>query len=148
LHAALLKPLADIGLYHPMLARIGTAATLAAVYLWFARGGLEISEAVVLSLVAAYLLLPDQSDNRILQIALPMLYVIRLTPWRMAWLWAASFVAAAALVVQLDGKLEDPLGSVFGEYGSLRHVIVMNVTLVSVLAWFFLDRRYSRRPRP
>jgi hypothetical protein len=148
LHAALLKPLSDVGLYHPAIARLGTATLLAAVYVWYARGGLEIAEAVVLSIVAAYLLLPDQSDNRILQIALPMLYVIRLTPGRMAWLWAISFVAAAALVVQLDGKLEDPLLDVFGEYGSLRHVIVMNVPLASALAWFFLDRRYGRRPRP
>jgi hypothetical protein len=148
LHAALLVPLADIGLYDPAIARVGTVLLLAGVYVWYARGGIEIAEAVVLSMVAAYLLLPDQSDNRILQIALPMLYVIRLTPWRMAWLWAVSFVAAAALVVQLDGKLEAQLGPLFGDYGSLRHVIVMNVLLASVLAWFFLDRRYGRLRRP
>jgi hypothetical protein len=147
LHASLLVPLSEIGLYDPIIARVGTVALLAGVYVWHARGGLATAEAVVLSMVAAYLLLPDQSNNRILQIALPMLYVIRLTPWRMAWLWAVSFVAAAALVVQLDGKLEDQLGPLFGDYGSVRHVIVMNVLLVSVLAWFFLDRRYGR-PRP
>jgi hypothetical protein len=149
LHAAILKPLAEIGLYDPAMARFGTLLLLGAVYLWYLRGGLAITEAVVLSIVAAYLLLPDQSNNRILQIALPVLFVIRITPWRMLWLWAVSFVAAAALVVQLDGKLQGSLGKVFGDYGSLRHVIVMNTILVSVLIWFALDRRaYAREPRP
>jgi hypothetical protein len=147
LHAALLMPLAEIGLYDPLMARLGTVALLLAVYVWHARGGLTTSEAIVLSIAAAYLLLPDQSDNRILLIVLPMLYVIRLTPARLAWLWAVSFVAAAALVVQLDGvpgplaPIDDLLRGIFGEYGSLQHVLVMNVILVSVAVWFFADRR-------
>jgi hypothetical protein len=147
LHAALLKPLADVGLYAPWMVKVGTPLALAAVFVAYARRSIGVAAAVVLSQLAAYVFLPDESDNRILLIALPMLYVIRLTPARMVVLWAISLLATAALVFQLDGvphgpgALHDAFQRVLGAYGSTQHVVVMNLILVAVLVWFVLDAR-------
>ncbi len=66
IHAGLLKPLAEIGLYDPWLARASTVAALLAVAFAFARRRIEAPSALVLSMVAACTFLPDQSDNRVL----------------------------------------------------------------------------------
>lgn len=150
IHAGLLKPLAEIGLYDPWLARGLTVAALLAVYAAFARRRLDAPAAVVLAMVAGYVFLPDQSDNRVLLLVLPVLLLTRLTPLRYAVLWVLSTVAAVALVVELNGVpgplagLEPLLTALFGAYGSMQHVVIVNALLLWALACFALDLRAGR----
>lgn len=147
IHAGLLKPLAEIGLYDPWVARACTAAALVTVAAAFARRRIEAPAAVVLSMVAAYAFLPDQSDNRVLLLVLPVLLLTRLTPSRYVTLWVLSTVAAVALVVELNGVpaalggLAPVLTAVFGAYGSLQHVVIVNALLLWALACHFRDAR-------
>jgi hypothetical protein len=133
------------------MARVGTLLAVGAVLAAYAARRIGVTQAVVLAQAAAYVFVPDESDNRILLIALPMLYLIRLTPIRLVVLWAVSAVATAALVFQLDGvphgpgALHDLLSSVFGAYGSVQHVVVMNLILVAALAWVTVDVRARQR---
>ena len=150
IHAGLLKPLAEIGLYDPWLARACTVAALLAVYAAFARKRIEAPAAVVLSMVAAYVFLPDQSDNRVLLLVLPVLLLSRSTPLRYATLWVLSTVAAVALVVEFNGVpgplsgLAPLLTALFGAYGSMQHVFIINALLIWALACFALDLRAGR----
>lgn len=147
IHASLLKPLAEVGLYDPWLARACTVAALVTVGAAFARRRIEAPVAVVLSMVAAYAFLPDQSDNRVLLLVLPVLLLTRLTPLRYVTLWVLSTVAAVGLVVELNGVpaalagLAPVATAVFGTYGSMQHVVIVNALLLWVLACHVRDLR-------
>jgi len=150
IHASPTQLLAAVGLYAPAVARFGIPLCFAAVYLLTLTRRVTPSEGVALSVLAAFLLLPDQAANRILLVSLPLLLVLRATRGRWLALWGASALSAVALYAQVRGVPElglpgwapvaDATRALFGPYGSVRHVVWMNLTFALVLGFFVSDK--------
>jgi len=154
IHASPTQLLAAIGLYTPAVATFGIPLCLLAVYLATLARRLTPAEGVALSVLAAFLLLPDQAANRVLLVSLPLLLLTRSSRGRWLALWGASVLSAAALIVEVRGvpalglpgwdALAVAALALFGTYGSLRHVLFMNLTCALVLAFFFADKLRGR----
>lgn len=83
-----------------------------------------------------------------LLITLPFLFVVRLDARRWLTLWLVCVPAALATYVSVRGTGVTVLGSILGGYGSLPHVIWINLPLVTVLGYFVRDRlRLPPTPR-
>jgi hypothetical protein len=144
--------LAKIGIYNTVEPRVLTVIGVLVVFGLFAIRRIDICEAVVLSVLAGYVFLPDDAFDRLLLITLPFLLILRPKPWQWLLLWAVSSVAALGAVVATHGVphflsgVGDGLRSVFGGHeGTLRHVFWMSLPLAVVLVMFGLARR-TRTP--
>jgi hypothetical protein len=137
-HAAFTQLLDRAGLYDPALVKVGVPLLLVATFAAYVVRWIDVREGIVLASLATLVLQPDHAYTRALLAALPFLLVIALTPRRWAVLWAVSSVAAVGVYFQQE---RDGLGG----YGSLAHVIVANVFLVLVLAYWARDKWAARR---
>ncbi len=152
IHASPTLVLARIGVYAPVEAKLLTAVGIAAVFVLFAARRIEVREAVVWSLVAGYVFLPDDAFNRLLLITLPFLLLLDLSLWRWLTVWVVSCVAALGAVVATRGvphelsAVAGPLRTVFAHESTLRHVLWMNLLLALVIAYYLIDRRAGRAP--
>jgi hypothetical protein len=108
-------------------------------------------------MLSLFVFLPDQSYDRIAQIAIPFLFVIRLTRVRLLLLWLGSLIAAVAVHATVLGpkvahlvRLPGFVQRTAGEYASLRDVAWANLLLVLVLTLFAIDltRRLAARRGP
>jgi hypothetical protein len=143
IHASPMLFLSHVGLYVTWLPQVLMGLSLLAVLVLYVREKLDVSEAVVLSIAAGYVYLPDQPSNRILLVLLPFLLLH--DPSRRAWLllWLASLPAAAA-VIEASRDLPPGIASVIGPSGSLRQVVWLHLPLlIVVVSWI---RKRSREP--
>ncbi len=145
IHASITMLLSKIGIYSPAEVRPFIVVGLLAVYLLWWRGRLSLAETIVLSMLVAQVALPNQAVNRILQIAIPLLFVIRLTAARWIVIWVVSAISGIVLYINTRGS--PGLTKVFGVEGNVKHTVIMNVLLVLLLVYFFLDKRAKRRQR-
>jgi hypothetical protein len=151
-HASLTQVLDALDLYHPAIVTIFVPVALLAITLLFVWSRIDLREAVVLSIAAAFLLLPDQGVNRTVFLATPFLLIMRLSSRRLVAIWLASFVSVAAAVIESDkfeSRSEDiPLGTTLvdlvGPLGSTRFVLFANVYLAVVLGLYAFDRLRGR----
>jgi hypothetical protein len=81
-----------------------------------------------------------------LLITLPFLFIIAMTARRWLSLWAVSFLAAAAVLVEFRKTPIDLIEQIFGSYGSLKHVLFAN-TLMALVVFYYLKDRLSRTQR-
>jgi hypothetical protein len=146
IHASPTLILSRLGLYAPIEAKLLTALAILAVLALFARRRIDIREAVIWSLVAGYIFLPDDPGGRLLLVTLPFLLILRLSTARWIAIWVVSSIAGLATVVATHGvphalsSLGGPLRTLFAHEATVRHVLWMNVLLVLVIAFYFTDR--------
>jgi hypothetical protein len=144
--------LARIGLYAPIEAKVLPAAATIAALVLFAMRRIDIREAVVWSLFAGYVFLPDTDFDRMLLITLPFLLMLELSLARWVVVWIVSSVAAVAGYVATHSvphalsSLAGTFHTVFGHEPTVRNVLWMNLFTVLVLAYYLIDRRAGRAP--
>jgi hypothetical protein len=147
IHASPTIALARLGLYAPIEAKALTAAGIAAVLGLFVGRRIDVREAVVWSLFAGYLFLPDDAFNRLLLITLPFLLIMHPSVRQWIVIWVVSGIAALAGVVATRGVphelkfIAGPLRDVFGRESTLRHMLWMNLLTVVVLVFYATGRR-------
>lgn len=149
-HASVSELLVALHLYGPLVPRVFIVVSLGAIYYFFWRRRLNIAESIVLSIYCFFVLLPDESFDRIVLIVMPFLFIVRLTPWRVAIIWLATTVAAAATFTPFWGIPQFvPGGSEFaswvGAYGSPVYVALSNIPTLLLPSLWVLDRLAARR---
>jgi len=143
-HASWTIILNRLGLYDHRLIRPLIVLTILLIAVAFIRAWIDLPAAVVLSMGASFFFLPDESYDRILLIAVPLLLVITLTKTRLAAIWLVNLVSAAALyAVVFETPRIGPAPTWFrrlaGPYASVHHVVFMNLILVLLLADVSVD---------
>jgi hypothetical protein len=144
-HAALTQLLAKVHLYSSSLVRPFIVLAILAIVVLYLRKVLDVGEAIVLAVFAAYLPLPDEGVDRILMVTLPLLFVLNLSGRRWAILWAVSAVESVAFLIQEIGPHAGQ--KLIGGYASIGHVLLMNPIMLLVVGWLMVDR-WRGRPRP
>ena len=151
-HVAPTLLLVKAGLYAPVEAKLLPAALAIVVLVLFYAGRIDIREAVVWSLFAGYVFLPDDDFDRLLLIILPFFLLLDFSAGRWIVVWALSTVEALAGSVATRGvphelsSVAGALRAVFSHEGTLRSVLWLNLLGVLVLAYYFIDRRAGRAP--
>jgi hypothetical protein len=136
-HAALTQLLAKVHLYSSSLVRPFIIVAVVIIVVLYLRKVLNVGEAIVLSVFAAYLPLPDEGVDRILMVTIPMLFVLQLSGRRWAVLWAVSAVESVAFLIQELGPQAGQ--KIIGHYASIGHVLLMNPIMLLVFAWLVAD---------
>jgi hypothetical protein len=152
IHVAPTLLLARIGIYAPVEAKLlPVAAAIVALVLYVMRR-IDIREAMVWSLVAGYVFLPDTDFDRLLLITLPFFLMLELSIGRWVLVWIVSSVAALAGGVATHGVphafsgLAGTLHTVFSHEGTVRNVLWMNLLPALVVGYYLVDRRAGRAP--
>jgi len=152
LHASPTLLLSRIGVYAPIEAKLLTGAAIITVLGLFATRRIEVREAVVWSLVAGYIFLPDDAFNRLLLITLPFMLLLELSLRRWIAIWVVSALAALGAVIATRGvpheltAIAGPLRAVFAHESTVCHVLWMNLLPALVIAYYLIDRRAGRAP--
>ncbi|MDQ2894829.1 MAG: hypothetical protein M3Y09_04185, partial [Actinomycetota bacterium] len=147
IHASPTILLARLGVYAPIEAQLLTAAALVAIFACFVARRIDVRDAVVWSLFAGYVFLPDDAFNRLLLITLPFMLILHYSIARWVAIWIVSSVAALAGVTATRGvphvlaTFAGPLRAVFTNEATVPHVIWMNLLPALVVTFHFLDRR-------
>jgi hypothetical protein len=148
-HESVTRLLDAVGLWDPLIVKIFVPAALIAIFVLFVVDRIDIREAVVLSLAASLILLPDITRTEF--IAVPFLLIMRLTRWRLAAIWVAAALSAVATVGASNKASTLPFSSILErlfdstEYeGSLFYVFVINLFLFVVIALYAADRLRGR----
>jgi hypothetical protein len=144
-HAALTQLLAKAHIYSSSLVRPFIVVSILLLTLLYWRNLLTAGEAIALAVFAAYLPLPDEGVDRILMVTIPLLFVLRLSWRRWAWLWAISIVESVAFLIQELGPSAGQ--KIIGHYASIGHVLLMNPIMLVPFAWLVFDR-WRARPQP
>lgn len=151
-HVAPTLLLVKAGLYAPIEAKLLPAAMAIIVLGLFYARRIDIREAVVWSLFAGYVFLPDDDFDRLLLIILPFFLLLDFSVRRWVVVWLVSSVEALAGVVETRGVphalggVAGTLNTLFARESSLRSILWMNLLPALVLAYYFLDRRAGRAP--
>ncbi|MEX0993046.1 MAG: hypothetical protein WDZ37_03525 [Solirubrobacterales bacterium] len=146
IHAAITQLLAEVNLYSTLIPRVFWPLSLGTVYALYLLRKIDIKDTVVLSVFCSYIALPDEGFNRMLLITLPFLFLIGMSLWRWTVLWFLSILAAGAVLVEFRDVDLDLAESLFGAYGSLEHVVFVNVVMVAVLVFYLRDRLGASGP--
>jgi hypothetical protein len=133
----------EAGLYLSWLPQVVMALSLLAVIWLHLRERVDVREAVVLSIAAGYVFLPDSPSNRILLVLLPFLLLADLSARGWLLLWLASLPAAAA-VMQASRDLPAGIIDVIGPTGSLRQVVWLHLPLLVVVVGWIRERSRNR----
>lgn len=144
--------LSRIGIYAPIEAKLLPALMTLAVLALFVKRRIDIREAMIWSMFAGYVFLPDTDFDRLLLITLPFLLILDLSLGRWVLVWVVSCFAALAGVVATHGvphefsALAGTLRTVFSHEDTGRSLLWMNLLPVLVLGFYFVDRRAARAP--
>jgi hypothetical protein len=136
-HAALTQLLAKAHIYSSSLVRPFIVVAVLVIVVLYLRRLLNVGQAIVLAVFAAYLPLPDEGVDRILMVTLPLLFVMQLSLRRWAILWEVSAVESVAFLIQELGPQAGQ--KIIGHYGSIGHVLLMNPIMLLVFAWLVAD---------
>jgi len=144
-HESVTRLLDAVGLWDPLIVKIFVPMALIAIFVLFLADRIDIRDAVVLSLAASLILLPDITRTEF--IAVPFLLLVTLTKWRLVAIWTAATLSAIAEVGASSKAESLPFSSLLerlfasSEYdGSLFYVFVVNLFLFVVLAIYAADR--------
>lgn len=153
IHASPTLLLARLGLYAPVEAKLLTAAGIAAVFAFFAVRWIDVRDAVVWSVLAGYIFLPDDAFNRLLLITLPFMLILEFSAGQWVAVWVVSCIAALAGVVATRGvphallPFDGVLRGLFAREGTVRHVLWMNLLPATVIAFYAANNRARRRSK-
>jgi hypothetical protein len=152
IHVAPTLVLARIGIYAPLEAKLlPVAAALVILGLYVVRR-IDIREAMVWSLLAGYVFLPDTDFDRLLLITLPFLLLLDLSIRRWVLVWIVSCAGALAADVATRGVpgalsgVAGTLHTLFSHEATLRNTLWLNLLPVLVVAYYVADRRAGRAP--
>jgi hypothetical protein len=136
-----------LGLYDHSIVRPLIVLCLLAIALAFIRGWINVSTAIVLSMFASFLFLPDESYDRIALIVMPLILVVTLTRFRLLAIWLVTVVSAIALYAVRFSltSLPEWFLRLVGPYASVHHVIFMNLLVVVLLGYLAIDLMTERR---
>jgi hypothetical protein len=159
-NASITVLLARTGIYSSWIPRLGIPLAIFVLYVLFFRRKLDIVETIILTVFASFVILPDESTDRILLITLPLLLITRLTALRQLAFWLISVVAAiVAFSVSYAADMPLPLLHTHpsvaralvsvgtwlgGAYASPRYVIFENLPMVLLLGLFIADKVRGR----
>jgi hypothetical protein len=152
IHASPTLVLARLGLYAPIEAKILTALAIVAVLALFWARRIDIREALIWSLFAGYIFLPDDPFGRLLLITLPFMLILEYSAARWLAIWVVSSILAVAGAIAVRGvpgalsALAGPLEAIFGRESTVQHVLWMNVLPLLILAFYLADRKRGRAP--
>ena len=134
-----------LGLYDDRMVRplIALCILLIAAAYW--KRMIDVQTAVVLSIVSSFLFLPDESADRTALTAVPLLFVIQLDRRRLVTIWLTSVVAALALQTEQWRGMPEPALDFFGTFGSVNHVIFMNLFTALLMVYLGIDLFRRRR---
>jgi hypothetical protein len=144
--------LARIGIYAPIEAKLLPALMTIVVLTLFVRRRIDIREAMIWSMFAGYVFLPDTDFDRLLLITLPFLLILDMSIGRWVIVWVVSCVAALAGAVATHGVPSElsafagALRTVFSHEDTVVNLLWMNLLPVLVLGYYFVDRRSGRAP--
>jgi len=146
-HESPARLLDAVGLWDPLVVKVFIPAAVLAVLGLYLAGRIDIREAVVLSFAASVVLLPDIGRGE--WVALPLLLIMRLTPWRLLAIWGASIVSSIAAVGESRKAHNLPFNSLFERFlgtgdGTLLYVFLVNLFLFVVLLLYAADRVRGR----
>jgi hypothetical protein len=153
-HASLSTFLWRAHLYSPIFVRIVVPVSLLLIYLAYLRRHIDVRETIVLSVLASFVFLPDNATHRVALTTLPFLFILRLTPARMALIWGAALLGSVAEVVARYGVpilhrgtvVADAISRLFGTgLGSLGYVFFGNALTFVMLALFARDKWCARK---
>jgi hypothetical protein len=144
-HAALTQLLAKAHIYTSSLVRPFIVVAILLILASYLRRLLTAGEAIVLSVFAAYLPLPDEGVDRILMVTIPLLFVLQLSARRWIALWVVSAIESVAFLIQELGPSAGQ--KIIGHYASIGHVLLMNPIMLLPFAWLVIDR-WRARPAP
>jgi hypothetical protein len=153
-HASLDVFLSEAGLYSPMLIKIVVPLSLMLIYLAYFRRLIDVRETIVLTILASFVFLPDHTTHRIALTTLPFLFILRLTPSRMAMIWGAALLGAIAdivarygvPVVGTSGSIGHAVEEVFGpRLGSPGYAFFANTLTFLMLGLFARDKFRERK---
>ena len=137
--------LAKADIYNPILVRLWLPLALLAIAVLHLRHKIDIGEAIALSSAAAFVLLPDESADRILLVTVALILVVR-SRW-LLW-WTVSLVPSVWLFIDYTFGINHPLRHITGSTGSLQHVIGANLLLLAVTAFYLADKVAGRGREP
>jgi hypothetical protein len=146
IHASPTLLLARIGIYAPIEAKLLTVAGILLVFGLFAARRIDVREAVVWSILAGFVFIPDEAFDRVLLTTLAFMLLIEFSIARWVAIWILSSVVALAAIVAAKGVphvlsgVAGPLRTLFGHESTVAHVLWINSLLVLVLAFYFADR--------
>jgi hypothetical protein len=152
IHASPMLLISRLHLYAPIEAKLLTLGGILAVTGAFALGRIDIREAVVFSLFAGYVFLPDDAFNRLLLITLPVMLLLELSRARWILLWVLSSATALGAVVATRGPpswlsgIASTLRAIFGHEATVPHVLWMSLLPAVVLVLYIADRASGRAP--
>jgi hypothetical protein len=141
-HAALTQLLAKAHIYTSSLVRPFIIVSIVLIVALYLRRLLTVGEAIVLSVFAAYLPLPDEGVDRILMVTIPLLFVLQLSARRWIALWVVSAIESVAFLIQELGPSSGQ--KIIGHYASIGHVLLMNPIMLLPFAWLVIDRWRAR----
>jgi hypothetical protein len=149
-HASVSEMLVWLHIYGPWVPRVFIVVSLVAIYYFYWRNRLSIEEAIVLSIYCFFVSLPDESLDRVVLIFLPFLFIVRLSPWRLAIIWLATGLSAAGnftpfWVVPHFVPASREFAIWVGAYGSPVYVALTNIPTVLFPLLWLLDRFRNRR---
>jgi hypothetical protein len=144
--------LAKVGLYAPIEAKLLPAAGAVVAIVLYVLRRIDIREAMVWSLFAGYVFLPDTDFDRMVLITLPFMLLVGMSIGRWVVVWIVTCAAALAgdvathAVPHALSGIAGTLHSVFPKEGTVLNVLWMNLFTVLVLGYYFVDRRAGRAP--
>ncbi len=144
IHSSPTMLLAAVGLYTPRLVTIMILATLAVLYLLFAVRKVSLVEVIVLSSFFTTMVSPELPTSRIVMVSIPLFLLICVSRKRLAALWVVTTVAAPFLYPDLQARLLAPFGlPLLLPYGTMAHMLLMNLLPALLLVFYLIDKRRS-----
>ncbi len=152
IHASAAMFLKRLGAYEPVLLVAVLAVIIVILHALAFSRRIDPLETCILSSFALAFLGTEVGVDRLLLFSMPLLWIIRFTRSRKMMMWGISLLAAVALIWQLGPppllrKICGGGDTLFGTYGSLRHVAYMNLWPVTVLVFYLRDKLRGRRAR-
>ncbi|MCE7981973.1 MAG: hypothetical protein DYG89_12325 [Caldilinea sp. CFX5] len=147
IHASPTMFLAALGIYTPTLVKVWITGTLLMIYALYFWNRLSIQATVALSIFTAYIIAPEISFPRVLLITLPFFFLVALTAKEWLLLWVLTTISSFVIYWQVYGFPADFLKSSFGDYGSLRHVLLVNA-FPGLLLFFAAKQALLRKAPP
>ncbi len=134
--------LAALGLYTPRLVTLFILLTLVVLYTLFLLRRVTLVEVIILSAFFTTMASPELPTGRIIMVSVPLFLLLTLPRRRLVPLWVVTAIAAPFLYPDLQARLMGMLGlPILIPYGSLPHMLLMNLLPALLLVYYFIDKR-------
>jgi hypothetical protein len=145
IHASWTLLLSRLGIYAPIEAKILTIAGIVLVFAQYVVRRIDISQAVVWSIFAGFIFLPNNAFNRLLLITLPFMLITEFSQLQWVAIWIVASVSALAALIATRGvphalhALANPLTTLFAKEATVRHVLWMSLLPTLVIGFHVIN---------